>query len=199
MANALVFTSAFFAKYICFFHGNALTVESPLKLLLSLGSTHTFSCFLQTMSFTAVAVFNAAKVEVPKGAVANKVAEEVPSVTSGAIYAYVVYSNQQSVSKVAATNWGWGGMLLFFFSTTLIFYIKALAPCSAACAKPAMASKTSIGWFQASMAAVWYAHLTCTCVIQATLLTRTATIGVTQCRLGCCEEVSPWKACLQLK
>lgn len=78
-------------------------------------------CWLQTLSFTVAAVpADAAKVKIPGGAVSQKVAEAssganngfVSAITPGTQFSSIVLfidTNQQSVSKVAATKWGWGG------------------------------------------------------------------------------------------
>lgn len=75
---------------------------------------------VQTLSFTVAAVpADASKVKLPGGAVSQKIAEAaagagslVTAISPGAQFTNAVFfidSNQQAVSKVAQTKWGWGG------------------------------------------------------------------------------------------
>lgn len=79
---------------------------------------------MQTLSFTVAAVpADASKVKLPGGAVSQKLSEAssganngfVSAITPGTQLSNIVLfidTNQQSVNNVAATKWGWGGVLL---------------------------------------------------------------------------------------
>ena len=74
----------------------------------------------QTLSFTVAAVAaDPAQVKMPGGAVSAKVSEAasgaaniVSAITPGAQFTNIVLfidTNQQTMTKVAETKWGWGG------------------------------------------------------------------------------------------
>lgn len=76
----------------------------------------------QTLSFTVAAVAaDPAQVKMPGGAVSAKVSEAasgaaniVSAITPGAQFTNIVLfidTNQQTMTKVAETKWGWGGTL----------------------------------------------------------------------------------------